>query len=117
MPQLLPFYFVNMLSFSFLLFLVILYVLSTYVLPTYPLLHSVRMALVKLPISYSSREYLSYNTLYVALTPLLLSSWVYLLGGLLEISQYLLMYLDDPIQTVLSFLVPIMIYHNPDIDK
>nr|YP_010194546.1 ATP synthase F0 subunit 8 [Linnemannia amoeboidea]QZZ81285.1 ATP synthase F0 subunit 8 [Linnemannia amoeboidea] len=47
MPQLLPFYFVNMISFSFLLFVVILYVLSTYILPTYPLLFSIRMALTK----------------------------------------------------------------------
>jgi len=46
MPQLLPFFFVNMLSFSFLLFVVILYVLSTYVLPKYPLLFSIRMSLV-----------------------------------------------------------------------
>lgn len=45
MPQLLPFYFVNMLSYSFLLFVVILYVLSTYILPKYPLLFSIRMAL------------------------------------------------------------------------
>jgi len=46
MPQLLPFYFVNMLSYSFLLFIVILYVLSTYILPKYPLLYTIRMTLV-----------------------------------------------------------------------
>jgi len=51
---------------------------------------------------------LSYNTLYV--TPLLTE--VDLLGGLLQTSQYLPMY-----ETVLSFLVPIMIYHNVDTDK
>ncbi|BDC33826.1 ATP synthase F0 subunit 8 (mitochondrion) [Entomortierella parvispora] len=49
MPQLLPFYFINMISYSFLLFVVILYILSTYILPTYPLLFSIRMALTKLP--------------------------------------------------------------------
>ena len=46
MPQLLPFYLVNMLSYSFLLFVVILYVLSTYILPKYVLLFNVRMSLI-----------------------------------------------------------------------
>jgi group I intron endonuclease len=55
---------------------------------------------------------LSYNTLYEA--PLLLSSWVYLLGGLLQTSQYLGPTMHD---TVLSILVPIMIYSNASTEK
>ena len=62
MPQLLPFYFVNMASFSFILFVVILYVLSTYILPTYPLLFSIRMALTNTPLI--NNKNLLYNIFY-----------------------------------------------------
>jgi group I intron endonuclease len=53
---------------------------------------------------------LSYNTLYV--TPSL--TWVHLLGGLLELSQYLPM---PDAHIALSILVPVMIYHDAEIDK
>jgi F-type H+-transporting ATPase subunit 8 len=59
MPQLLPFFFVNMLSYSFLLFIVILYVLSTYILPTYPLLFNVRMALTNTPPLFNYKDLLN----------------------------------------------------------
>ncbi|YP_011104936.1 ATP synthase F0 subunit 8 (mitochondrion) [Schizosaccharomyces pombe] len=35
MPQLVPFYFINILSFGFLIFTVLLYISSVYVLPRY----------------------------------------------------------------------------------
>lgn len=95
MPQLLPFYFVNMLSYSFLLFVVILYVLSTYILPKYPLLFSIRMSLVN-------------NT------PL--AEFIMLIYSLLFIEQSNLEFLQT-YEILLSLFIPITIYSNPDRDK
>jgi group I intron endonuclease len=96
MPQLLPFYFVNMLSYSFLLFVVILYVFSTYILPKYKLLFSIRMSL------------LGNNT------PL--AEFIMLIYSLLLIEQSNVEFLQT-YEILLSFFVPIMIYSNPDRDK
>ena len=48
MPQLLPFYFVNQLSFSFLTLFALIYVFSKYVLPYFALQQVVRMYITKL---------------------------------------------------------------------
>lgn len=48
MPQLLPFYFVNQLSFSFLILICLIYILSVYVLPLFTFVSVVRMYIVKL---------------------------------------------------------------------
>jgi F-type H+-transporting ATPase subunit 8 len=48
MPQLLPFYFVNQLSFSFLTLLVLIYVFSKYILPLFTFQQVIRMYITKL---------------------------------------------------------------------
>ena len=48
MPQLVPFYFINQLSFSFLTLLALIYVFSKYVLPLFTYNQVVRMYITKL---------------------------------------------------------------------
>ena len=48
MPQLIPFYFLNQLSFLFLTLIVLIYVLSKYILPNFLLLHTIRLYIKKL---------------------------------------------------------------------
>ena len=48
MPQLIPFYFINQLSFSFLTLLVLIYVFSKYILPLFTYQQVVRMYITKL---------------------------------------------------------------------
>ncbi len=48
MPQLIPFYFLNQLSFTFLSFLALIYVLSKYVLPLFTYQQVIRMYITKL---------------------------------------------------------------------
>ena len=48
MPQLVPFYFINKLSFSFLTLLALIYVFSKYVLPLFTYNQVVRMYITKL---------------------------------------------------------------------
>lgn len=48
MPQLVPFYFLNQLSFSFLTLIVLIFVLSKYILPLFTYRNVVRLYLTKL---------------------------------------------------------------------
>jgi F-type H+-transporting ATPase subunit 8 len=48
MPQLIPFYFVNQLSFSFLTLLTLIYLFSKYILPLFTFQQVVRMYILKL---------------------------------------------------------------------
>ena len=48
MPQLLPFYFLNQLSFSFLSLLALIYVASKYILPLFTYTQVIRMNITKL---------------------------------------------------------------------
>ena len=48
MPQLIPFYFLNQLYFSFVVLFVLIYILSKYVLPLFNLQQVIRMFIVKL---------------------------------------------------------------------
>lgn len=48
MPQLIPFYFINQLSFSFLTLLVLIYVFSKYILPLFTFQQVIRMYITKL---------------------------------------------------------------------
>jgi F-type H+-transporting ATPase subunit 8 len=48
MPQLIPFYFLNQLSFSFLALLILIYILSNYVLPLFTYQQVIRMYITKL---------------------------------------------------------------------
>lgn len=48
MPQLIPFYFVNQLSFSFLTLLALIYLFSKYILPLFTYQQVVRMYITKL---------------------------------------------------------------------
>ena len=48
MPQLIPFYFLNQLSFSFLTLIVLIYVLSKYILPLFTYRNVVRLYITKL---------------------------------------------------------------------
>ena len=48
MPQLIPFYFLNQLSFSFLSLIVLIFVLSKYILPLFTYRNVVRLYLTKL---------------------------------------------------------------------
>ena len=48
MPQLIPFYFINQLSFSFLTLLVLIYVFSKYILPLFTFQQVVRIYITKL---------------------------------------------------------------------
>ncbi len=48
MPQLIPFYFVNQVTFAFLLILILLYVFSKYILPNFVSLFTTRLFITKL---------------------------------------------------------------------
>ena len=48
MPQLIPFYFINQLSFSFLILLALVYLFSKYILPLFTFQQVVRMYITKL---------------------------------------------------------------------
>jgi F-type H+-transporting ATPase subunit 8 len=48
MPQLIPFYFLNQLSFSFLILLALIYIISNYILPLFTLQQVIRMYITKL---------------------------------------------------------------------
>jgi F-type H+-transporting ATPase subunit 8 len=48
MPQLIPFYFINQLSFSFLTLLSLIYIFSKYILPLFTFQQVVRMYITKL---------------------------------------------------------------------
>jgi len=48
MPQLIPFYFINQLFFSFLTLLALIYVFSKYILPVFTFQQVVRMYITKL---------------------------------------------------------------------
>ena len=48
MPQLIPFYFVNQLTFSFLTLFALIYVFSKYILPLFTFQQVVRMYITKL---------------------------------------------------------------------
>ena len=48
MPQLIPFYFVNQLSFPFLTLLALIYIFSKYILPLFTYQQVVRMYITKL---------------------------------------------------------------------
>jgi F-type H+-transporting ATPase subunit 8 len=48
MPQLLPFFFVNQLSFTFLSIGILVYVLSVYILPLFALQQVIRLYITKL---------------------------------------------------------------------
>ena len=48
MPQLIPFYFVNQLSFAFLTLFVLIFVFSKYILPVFSLTQVTRMYILKL---------------------------------------------------------------------
>jgi F-type H+-transporting ATPase subunit 8 len=48
MPQLMPFYFVNQLSFSFLTLLALVYIFSKYILPLFTFQQVIRMYITKL---------------------------------------------------------------------
>ena len=48
MPQLIPFYFLNQLSFSFVTLLVLIYIFSKYILPLYTFQQVIRMYITKL---------------------------------------------------------------------
>ena len=48
MPQLIPFYFLSQLSFSFLTLLILIYVFSKYILPLFTFQQVIRMYITKL---------------------------------------------------------------------
>ena len=48
MPQLIPFYFLNQLSFSFLSLLALIYIISIYILPVFTFQQVIRMYITKL---------------------------------------------------------------------
>lgn len=48
MPQLIPFYFINQVTFVFALILIILYVFSKYILPKFVALFTTRLYITKL---------------------------------------------------------------------
>ena len=48
MPQLIPFYFINQLSFSFLILLALVYLFSKYILPLFTFQQVVRIYITKL---------------------------------------------------------------------
>jgi F-type H+-transporting ATPase subunit 8 len=48
MPQLIPFYFLNQLSFAFLTLLTLIYVFSKYILPLFTFQQVIRMYITKL---------------------------------------------------------------------
>ena len=55
MPQLLPFYFINQLSFSFLTLLALIYVFSKYILPYFTSQQIIRMFISKLTINQNNK--------------------------------------------------------------
>ncbi|YP_001504357.1 ATP synthase A chain subunit 8 (mitochondrion) [Pleurotus ostreatus] len=48
MPQLIPFFFLNQLSFSFIILLALVYIFSKYILPLYTFQRVIRMYITKL---------------------------------------------------------------------
>ena len=48
MPQLIPFYFINQLSFSFLILLALVYLFSKYILPLFTFQQVIRIYIIKL---------------------------------------------------------------------
>lgn len=48
MPQLIPFFFINQLSFAFLTFLTLIYIFSKYILPLFTYQQVVRLYITKL---------------------------------------------------------------------
>lgn len=54
MPQLIPFYFLNQLSFAFLTLVTLIYVLSKYILPLFTFQQVTRMYITKLSIKNKS---------------------------------------------------------------
>ena len=48
MPQLVPFYFLNQVSYAYLVLITLLYLLSKYILPLFPKLQLTRMVITKL---------------------------------------------------------------------
>ena len=48
MPQLIPFYFINQLSFTFLILLTLIYLFSKYILPFFATQQVIRMYITKL---------------------------------------------------------------------
>lgn len=48
MPQLVPFYFINQISFAFILLIVMVYILSKYILPRFVRLFLTRVVISKL---------------------------------------------------------------------
>ena len=48
MPQLIPFFFINQLSFSFLTLLALIFILSKYILPLFTFQQVIRMYITKL---------------------------------------------------------------------
>ncbi len=48
MPQLIPFYFINQISFSFLTLLALIYIFSKYILPLFTFQQVIRMYITKL---------------------------------------------------------------------
>nr|YP_009344411.1 ATP synthase F0 subunit 8 [Pleurotus eryngii]YP_009463054.1 ATP synthase F0 subunit 8 [Pleurotus platypus]YP_009499567.1 ATP synthase subunit 8 [Pleurotus cornucopiae]YP_010284341.1 ATP synthase F0 subunit 8 [Pleurotus pulmonarius]WJJ45477.1 ATP synthase F0 subunit 8 [Pleurotus ostreatus]APT42226.1 ATP synthase F0 subunit 8 [Pleurotus eryngii]AUW35297.1 ATP synthase F0 subunit 8 [Pleurotus platypus]AWL21258.1 ATP synthase F0 subunit 8 [Pleurotus pulmonarius]AWN55943.1 ATP synthase F0 sub len=48
MPQLIPFFFLNQLSFSFIILLALVYIFSKYILPLYTFQQVIRMYITKL---------------------------------------------------------------------
>lgn len=48
MPQLIPYYFLNQITFAFAVLLILVYILSKYVLPLFTLLQVVRIYITKL---------------------------------------------------------------------
>ena len=48
MPQLIPFYFINQLSFSFLTIVALIYLFSNYILPLFTFQQVIRMFITKL---------------------------------------------------------------------
>ena len=48
MPQLIPFYFLNQLSFAFLILVSLIYILSKYILPLFTFQQVIRMYITKL---------------------------------------------------------------------
>jgi F-type H+-transporting ATPase subunit 8 len=48
MPQLIPFYFLNQLSFAFLILITLIYVFSKYILPLFTFQQVIRMYITKL---------------------------------------------------------------------
>ena len=61
MPQLIPFYFINQLSFSFLSLLALIYVISKYILPLFTYQQVIRMYITKLSNKSNTPYYSNIN--------------------------------------------------------